>query len=260
MLSELVKRILSACFLLIGFLCLLYFLPKEFILIVVLLLLLIASFELGRMLKVPNLHIWVSSCSLFYMFSYIAIPLSLFVINSFICVLLVMSVLVWPKLLSCYVNKHIEFFYALVCLCFFGVSFSYLWQISVDLLLVAMALVWATDIMAFFIGKLFGKTKCFVPISPNKSLQGVVAGVISALLVSYLFIPDYLHRYWVLFGLTAGLFTVFGDLFESLIKRRSGVKDSGSLIPGHGGILDRIDGLILAMPVFFVEYKIIITL
>jgi len=129
-------------------------------------------------------------------------------------------------------------------------------------LLTALAIVWAADSGAYFAGrklggKLFGARKLAPRISPNKTLEGLMGGVIAGVVVGIGFAliagatPAQLPAV-ALVALVAVLFSVVGDLFESLLKRHAGVKDSGHLIPGHGGILDRIDGVLAALPVFAV--------
>ena len=129
-------------------------------------------------------------------------------------------------------------------------------------LLTALAIVWAADSGAYFAGrklggKLFGSRKLAPRISPNKTLEGLMGGVVAGIVVGIGFAliagatPNQLPAV-ALVALVAVLFSVIGDLFESLLKRHAGVKDSGNLIPGHGGILDRIDGVLAALPVFAV--------
>lgn len=108
--------------------------------------------------------------------------------------------------------------------------------------------VWASDIFAYLVGKRFGRIKLAPAISPNKTVEGSIAGILGGVLVAsvaYLFYRELIVETAVI-ALVAGVMTQFGDLFESQFKRWAGVKDSGSLIPGHGGILDRIDGLVFA--------------
>lgn len=122
-------------------------------------------------------------------------------------------------------------------------------------LLAALAIVWAADTGAYFVGRKFGKRKLSPRISPNKTIEGMLGGVVSGVVVGVVFAllagatPAQLPIV-ALVALVVVLFSVVGDLFESLLKRHAGVKDSGHLIPGHGGILDRIDGVVAALPVF----------
>lgn len=127
-------------------------------------------------------------------------------------------------------------------------------------LLTALAIVWAADSGAYFAGRKFGGRffagrKLAPRVSPNKTIEGLLGGVVAGVVVGVLFAlfaganPSQLPAV-ALVALAAVLFSVIGDLFESLLKRHVGVKDSGNLIPGHGGILDRIDGVLAALPVF----------
>lgn len=118
-----------------------------------------------------------------------------------------------------------------------------------------MALVWAADIGAYFTGKAIGRRKLAPKVSPGKSIEGAVGGIVAALLWVWIssFWPDslgdVLARRWSLPGaillvVALAAISIVGDLFESLLKRRAGVKDSSQLLPGHGGVFDRIDALL----------------
>ena len=122
-------------------------------------------------------------------------------------------------------------------------------------LFVALAIVWAADSGAYFAGRHYGRRKLAPRISPNKTVEGLAGGLLCGLAVALAFAPlagatlAQLPAV-ALVALVAVAFSVVGDLFESLLKRHVGAKDSGDLIPGHGGILDRIDGVVAALPVF----------
>ncbi len=125
------------------------------------------------------------------------------------------------------------------------------------LLLLLFILVWASDIFAYYGGRHFGRHKLIFPLSPKKTVEGAFIGFISAVLVALvfrMFIDDY-KKFTIISFIILSSVTVIagmtGDLTESLIKRIGEKKDSGYLIPGHGGILDRIDSLILAAPFFY---------
>jgi len=119
-----------------------------------------------------------------------------------------------------------------------------------SLLLLVFFLVWISDISAYFFGKKFGKNKLASLISPGKTIEGVLG----AFLMNMIFIATYSLIFSVDFLILLILviilvpFSILGDLFESLIKREANKKDSGHIIPGHGGILDRIDSLISVLP------------
>jgi len=123
--------------------------------------------------------------------------------------------------------------------------------------LFAVAIVWAADTGAYFVGSRFGKRKLAPRISPGKSWEGLAGGLAASALAAVAAVP-LLQLQWpqlpalVALVLATVAISVVGDLFESLLKRHAGMKDSADLIPGHGGILDRIDSLLAALPVFVV--------
>lgn len=119
-------------------------------------------------------------------------------------------------------------------------------------LLVAVAL---TDIGAFFVGKTIGRTK-FSSTSPNKTLEGVAGGVLIATAVGTLIgLYTYSLSKSIMVSLAISIASVFGDLFESYLKREAGVKDSGNVLPGHGGVLDRIDGYLFGVVMMVIALR-----
>ena len=128
------------------------------------------------------------------------------------------------------------------------------------LLVFPLVLTWASDIGAFFVGRAIGGRKLIPSVSPGKTVSGAVGGLAASMVVSYFFARGVLvpvaHLGFtpggaLLFGALISIAAQTGDLFESLLKRESGVKDSSHMIPGHGGILDRFDSLIFVMPVAY---------
>lgn len=128
------------------------------------------------------------------------------------------------------------------------------------LVLAALAIVWIADTAAFFAGRNFGRHKLAPRISPGKTWEGACGGVAAVIVYAFALLPFAsgagFHRplsaasvaLWIAFCVAVAALSIVGDLHESLLKRRSGVKDSGVLLPGHGGVLDRIDALLAAMP------------
>ena len=127
------------------------------------------------------------------------------------------------------------------------------------LLFFVFLLVWSADTGAYFCGKTFGKHKLAPNVSPGKTIEGFVGGLSSAMLVAYLgshifAIPVEKLSVFYLAAFITTVVSALGDLNESIFKREAGLKDSGNLLPGHGGILDRIDSLTAAVPVFTLLY------
>ncbi|MBS1548532.1 MAG: phosphatidate cytidylyltransferase [Bacteroidetes bacterium] len=117
-------------------------------------------------------------------------------------------------------------------------------------------LIWSSDSFAYFSGRLFGKHKMAPKISPKKTWEGFAGGVILTLILGF-FIEQYspeLRGNWMIIGFLVAVFAPLGDLVESQLKRTFGVKDSGNIIPGHGGVLDRLDSFIICVPVIYLYF------
>ncbi len=128
-----------------------------------------------------------------------------------------------------------------------------------EYLLVPVILIWLNDVGAYLVGSLLGKTKIAPAISPGKSVEGTIGGALIVLLTGFGLTklwPDIAFGYILMLTLITPLFALAGDLWESLLKRNAGVKDSGTLLPGHGGILDRYDSLLFILPVASLAYFI----
>ena len=129
---------------------------------------------------------------------------------------------------------------------------SYAPAASSGLLLYALGVVWVMDIGAYFSGRRFGKRKLAPSISPGKSWEGVYGGLVAAacLLIVVILFVDWPWMRLALATVGAAAASVIGDLYESRVKRAAGRKDSSQMLPGHGGVLDRLDGVLAAIPVF----------
>jgi len=128
-------------------------------------------------------------------------------------------------------------------------------------LILLLACTWASDTCAFIVGKAFGKTPLAPNLSPNKTMEGSLGGILGSVLVAGILVLFYPHLPLLkilLLGLFIGIAAIIGDLLESALKRQAGIKDSGSLIPGHGGILDRFDSAMFTGPLVYYYVVILI--
>ena len=141
--------------------------------------------------------------------------------------------------------------------------FIYLYEIrhfnnGLNIILWFLLIVWSTDIFSFVFGKYFKGIKLCPTLSPNKTWSGFILGILSATLVSLIcfYIKGYSLFNGLIFGIIISTSAQFGDLFESWIKRKHFVKDSGILLPGHGGFLDRLDGLMISSIILYIGCKL----
>jgi phosphatidate cytidylyltransferase len=122
------------------------------------------------------------------------------------------------------------------------------------------ASVWASDTLAYYLGKWIGKRRLYKDVSPNKTVAGAVGsligGLIGVLLLRVTIVSPLTISSAVLIGIMIGTISIVGDLVESMFKRDAGIKDSGVIIPGHGGILDKIDGVLFTSPVLYWILKV----
>ena len=225
-----------------------------------------ASWEALRLFKLPRAEIGAGLWAL--VFAYIAYrghefnaPLLLALCVGIWVVRLAPSLKFGLPVLGSIGNRVLTMTYGITIFgCF--LSMLMLYRQSEIFLLSSLAVIWAADIGAYFSGKAFGRRKLAPSISPGKSWEGVIGGWLTVLLLSIIvtripaltdtFSARMLTRYgWIGFFLVLTavvLASVVGDLFESQLKRRAEVKDSSHLLPGHGGVLDRIDALIPTLP------------
>ena len=121
-------------------------------------------------------------------------------------------------------------------------------------------LIWTNDTMAYLIGSQIGRRKLFERISPKKTWEGTIGGAICTVLMAWLisrYSPDFSTAQWLAVGAVVGIFGTLGDLVESMLKRSIGVKDSGTLLPGHGGLLDRFDSCLFVVGWVWVAVRVL---
>jgi phosphatidate cytidylyltransferase len=263
-------RVITALVLLAVLLPILFLLPAIYIGAFFLAALLAAAWEWSTLLAPkPGWTAW-----LYVLFCLAIILILLGMQNtSWQFALLLLSVIFWffvaPFILAKGINLSLQklrpFYVVLGLILLPATWFSlvFLRELGLVFLLTSITLVWVADIGAYFVGKAFGKRKLAVQISPGKSLEGAVGGLVlsyayALLCVIYLPFESSLFGAWAIrFGWVPMFlmvtvlvaFSIFGDLFESQLKRLAGVKDSSHLLPGHGGVLDRVDALIPTMPI-----------
>ena len=158
-------------------------------------------------------------------------------------------------------NKYINTtFYLSSAFIFIILIADYYSEFNPNILLGSFILVWVNDTFAYLVGKNFGKQKLFPSISPKKTVEGFLGGLFFACVSSY-FIAKYSHTFeftkWLVLAIIVSVFGTLGDLIESKYKRQAGVKDSGVIMPGHGGLLDRLDSIIFAAPFIYLFLRLL---
>lgn len=166
----------------------------------------------------------------------------------------------YPKQTQSWFSKPVLFYVGFVTIVATISAMFYLWQQSPWWLLYAMSLVWCADSGAYFAGRRFGKNKLAPNVSPKKTYEGMIGGLLLCLLViaavSYTLVDLTVQQRYIFIVLSLGcaVISILGDLLESMVKRKAGIKDSGNLLPGHGGLLDRIDSMMATVPLFAIGY------
>ncbi|RXJ84827.1 phosphatidate cytidylyltransferase [Arcobacter sp. CECT 8985] len=211
-------------------------------------LLIIAIKESTKLFHIQSTQLFIYSTVLWAVAYFYPEPEDL----SFILGVIYASILAYTKTL----NKKIflPLFYPTVSFLFLLALYKDFGMQSLLWILVVVAL---TDTAAYFVGKSIGKTK-FCQTSPNKTLEGVIGGIVFGSLIGSIFaLSDLTFVEAFIISFVTSIASVFGDLFESYLKREAKVKDSGSFLPGHGGILDRTDGYLFASIIMLIALRVI---
>ena len=236
----------------------------------------ILFYELAKILKLKSLSLaiyWIVSL-VPVIFFYVILSLDIFflsdlsphiksfLINFSIFISLISLVfwtclspidLMYKKISS---NVKLKIFYGYFLVVPMVIVTAILFTQSKALLLVLFIMIWVSDIGAYFVGKKFGKNKLAKNISPGKTIEGALGGFICNIIFAFILTYFYDQHLFVvtIFAIIITGLSIFGDIYQSFLKRQANVKDSGSIIPGHGGLLDRLDSFCPALPLSYLIY------
>ncbi len=270
-------RIITAIFLIIGFLSLLFLASPKVWALTTLAVTLIAVWEWSNLIKLNQTQMLLSilvalSVGLTFIF---AASMQLIAVHDALMFELLLGLLsmaglfwiffapVWLITRKKINNKLMMATLGLLLLLTTWIALVGLHRISPWLLLAVLATVWLADSAAYFAGKRFGRNKLAPEISPGKTWEGVTGAFVGVTIYGVILCYCLHLSPWLILGLwLIVVLSIMGDLFESLLKRQAGVKDSSQLLPGHGGILDRIDGLIpsLALTMLYIYLPIFMSI
>jgi phosphatidate cytidylyltransferase len=253
-----IKRIKSAAILIPVIILFIFFAPSFLYLILVLAL---GSLSFKEYYKMTHVRTNKKERNFGYALNAVSIIIIYFTESVSFAILLAFIVLAFHNMIK---NKKCDvllynFLKDLLGVVYCAVLPSYIMLIRLmdgkEYIILLIVTVWMVDAFAYYTGTLIGRKKLLPRISPKKTYAGAVGGLIGAIVVTILARRYYFVNFSIAVAVILGAFLSFaaqlGDMFESLIKRASGVKDSGDLIPGHGGLLDRIDSLLFAAPALF---------
>ena len=187
---------------------------------------------------------------------------TLLIFSIFVSLFLLRDLFSTKNLISVLIKKYFRFiFYITSSFIFIYLIANFNGFYDPSMILGCFILIWVNDSFAYMVGKKFGKQKLFYSISPHKTVEGFLGGLlfccISASIVSRYVDDSISTSNWLTIAIIVSVFGTLGDLIESKFKRESNVKDSGKIMPGHGGILDRLDSIIFASPYIYLFLKLI---
>lgn len=221
--------------------------------------------ELQKLLHLKSYLGYVLLFVMFYLFGYLrwnpSATMALLLITIFVNLFLVKDLIIVHKIPLFEKKKYIIIiFYLIASLIFLTLLPSYTGDFMPELVIGIFSLIWINDTFAYLIGKNFGRKKLFERISPKKTIEGFLGGVIATAIASYIvyLVTGLLNiPVWLGLAVILSIFGTLGDLIQSKFKRQAGVKDSGRLMPGHGGLLDRLDSIIFSSPFVFAYLQLI---
>lgn len=221
--------------------------------------------ELEKLLRLKSYALYAVHITSFILFSFLKFnkdaTLMLLVVTLFVNLFLIKDLL-FIRTIPVFEKKKyiILIFYLISSIIFLTLIPTYTGTFNPTLIVGVFILIWANDTFAYITGKNFGKNKLYERISPNKTIEGFVGGIFFSIVAGYIifYLTHYRDFYfWLGLAVILSIFGTLGDLIQSKFKRQAGVKDSGNLMPGHGGLYDRLDSIIFSSP-FVYAYLLII--
>lgn len=223
-------------------------------------------YEFKRMVRIKGYYIFMAYLLIWWLFIYFLEDTLL--VNIMMAITLAVDLALLAYLFSPQQRSFNQVQKFLIALIYIGGGCIFLTKIPYNndffakyLITGIFILIWVNDTFAYVVGKLLGRTKLYPEISPKKTVEGSLGGLVFALGAAY-FISIYVDilstKKWLILALVVVIMGSLGDLLESKFKRVAGVKDSGAILPGHGGILDRLDSLLFAAPFAYFTLKLIL--
>lgn len=217
---------------------------------------LVCLVEMQKLLRLKSYALYLLQALLFYLFSFLKFnkdaTIMLLIITIFVNLFLVKDLIFVRKIPVFEKKKYIIIiFYLISSTIFLTLIPTIQGDFKPNLVIGIFFLIWTNDTFAYLVGKNFGKHKLYERISPNKTIEGFLGGVVFTIGMGYLiwYYTEFMYlEVWIGLAIIMSIFGTLGDLIQSKFKRQAGVKDSGKLMPGHGGLFDRLDSVIFASP------------
>ena len=254
-----IHRLITTLILIPLALFMIYFSWPWLLSMVVLIIVCIGGWEWTRLIPIQTLVFRLGFVVLLLGLTVVSIYFFLYwsVISLFFWLMVLVAVIQYPSSVSWWGKPVVVAGLAVVFFPLLGSGLATIYSLpqGKDLIVYLFCLVWAADVGAYVAGKLWGKHKLIPRVSPGKTIEGFLGGffvVMSVTCVAHAYFQPGYFWMWYLMGFVIALISVLGDLFFSMLKRRSHLKDSGQLFPGHGGALDRFDSLLAVIPVFII--------
>lgn len=221
-------------------------------------------YEYKRLVKLPGYHIFIAYLALWWVYIYLANDAALIYILMFLTITVNITLLFFLFTKKEKLFTNLQKF--LIGLFYIGGGCIFLTMIPYKdnnfarfLIMGIFIIIWVNDSFAYFTGKAFGRTKLYSAVSPKKTIEGSLGGLVFSLIAAYVlsrYEPIINMEQWMILATVIVITGSLGDLVESKFKRAAKVKDSGAILPGHGGMLDRLDSLVFAAPFAYLTLNI----